>query len=540
MFKLGRVARQLSLHGKCSKLVLLFNEKYYDLIRNSGRCKQLWKLMIKYEALRDEVEALYKLNLDYSGKESCAIQDAFKKRRGDEAEKFISKMRVQFVECLEFIGEYASYLTTETEFKSGMNWSEKYEKFASWCKRLADEIERLLDSWMHFLGDDLRQQRRNIELVRKGVDERIISAVQTREKKKDIPIYLEKLRDVINQKDKEFKKNADQVKYFYIIAKDINDALNSAELNALLNLVLTRAQQFDIPIEWEQGEIPPGFQQLGPFTILTVEDEAEIETMDFSDVKEERFLYRQKKTWLAKLSEQDLENGEFDPRKVFQNGADNYLQKMVEEVATGVTSPLAEISIKDPATFDAIKIPRNAKYYCFVYPMLSEIEKDDEKTPLDLVRLYGGYAYFDEDYHCLRLNGLIYSEEYYAMLEKSGQMPIDQKGENMYFAGPFLLDSRTKMSDGRFRDITIKALRDEGATKFAWYRPSELGERNNGCFVYYYPKSNKYTYFNLVKINIGIALKQIQRVQESDQYYTTKMYVNKIVSSLATQGKEDE
>jgi hypothetical protein len=162
----------------------------------------------------------------------------------------------------------------------------------------------------------------------------------------------------------------------------------------------------------------------------------------------------------------------------------------------GRLSPVFKITIKkeDP-TAALIRIPLNASYFAFVYPVITgQLEVQvEQKSYLDAFLLYGGFVYFDSEMKFIQANSL-------------------WVGCQMQLSAPKALP--TSVSDklkaaGRFHDITLPQLIDVGAKQFAWILPGEFLpeiKAPHGGWAYVYENEKVNNYFSLASAESVLGL----------------------------------
>jgi len=172
---------------------------------------------------------------------------------------------------------------------------------------------------------------------------------------------------------------------------------------------------------------------------------------------------------------------------------------------TGETSPFFLITIpRKDETYQLIRIPENAHYFCWAYPVDSEFTVDEysHEDMNDFLTL-GGYLYFDKKLNLIRSNAL------------------KKKGFQLQFSSPHELKEtmlNVLEEENRFHEITIDALKDKGATHFAWVLPGEfskmnypgLSEFHPGAFAYKYDTPKKNNYFVLAAVDSVVGKKKVQ------------------------------
>jgi len=149
-------------------------------------------------------------------------------------------------------------------------------------------------------------------------------------------------------------------------------------------------------------------------------------------------------------------------------------------------SPLHPITL-DSETKAAANIPQDARFFAWCYPVVdvgTRLPSTGEGTFLQ----YGGYLYFDDSREAIGTNGVAPAALGTLGLMFGRPQPLSQG----------VADKLTRQ--GRFQEITLKALSDKGATHFAWMRPEEFADEvasADGCFVYKF-RSGGPKYFPVV------------------------------------------
>ena len=136
----------------------------------------------------------------------------------------------------------------------------------------------------------------------------------------------------------------------------------------------------------------------------------------------------------------------------------------------GHVSPLAVLSLEAEELRQMGVSPERARFYSFFYPcpQLAGCMLSSEK-PLQALVTLGGFIYFDR-------NGLLISCNTFTSEKQSTTLSFEH-------ARP--LESRIARSlfqAGRFQVITIKALNDQGARRFAWLLGNETDLAPHGAF----------------------------------------------------------
>lgn len=141
-----------------------------------------------------------------------------------------------------------------------------------------------------------------------------------------------------------------------------------------------------------------------------------------------------------------------------------------QEIKFCQLSPLHRITL-DEETKVIASIPKDAKYFAWVYPMV----KDETGGPSNPFLDYGGYIYFNDQRDAVGTNAIV-------------PAPLGTLGlmfGRAHILPPNLADMLTRQ--GRFQEITLEPLSRAGASHFAWVRPQEFSKDMfcaDGCFAY--------------------------------------------------------
>eukprot|EP00298_Acanthocystis_sp_HF-20_P008210 c17547_g1_i1.p1 GENE.c17547_g1_i1~~c17547_g1_i1.p1 ORF type:complete len:392 (+),score=152.49 c17547_g1_i1:76-1176(+) len=161
----------------------------------------------------------------------------------------------------------------------------------------------------------------------------------------------------------------------------------------------------------------------------------------------------------------------------------NILEKL-GVMSIGRFSP-ANLLTLTPDNKKLASIPESAEYFVWAYP-LAQVGTLTDKRKRDLATndpdlcflIFGGYVYFNSDGDIVQVNAV-------------------GKGEGLHFSEPQKWKkayTKKLLAQGRFQDITIQSMRDQGARQFCWIRPGEAlydeeGKNRwvcceNGAFAY--------------------------------------------------------
>eukprot|EP00299_Pterocystis_sp_00344_P010429 c4656_g1_i1.p1 GENE.c4656_g1_i1~~c4656_g1_i1.p1 ORF type:complete len:402 (+),score=80.70 c4656_g1_i1:42-1247(+) len=159
-----------------------------------------------------------------------------------------------------------------------------------------------------------------------------------------------------------------------------------------------------------------------------------------------------------------------------------------EIMSMGTMSPPHRITLSAEA-LRAARIPENAKSFRWAYPLvgigsLSDKQKAEyaNLSPELCFLVFGGYIYFNEMGKPIKSNAI-------------------GLGNGLFFSKPKRWSpnfTRYLFNQGRFQDITIQSMRDQGAYYYCWILPGEtLHDRNgnskvitgNGAFVYLFHRN---------------------------------------------------
>merc|ERR1719509_120534 len=139
------------------------------------------------------------------------------------------------------------------------------------------------------------------------------------------------------------------------------------------------------------------------------------------------------------------------------NSGDGFTARQVGDVDESVVERGEDVKKK-------AKIPQNAKWFCWLYPIAlnDDIFKENSGAKLGdsecTLLTVGGYVYFDKDKKVVQVNTLV------------------PGNTGLFFGPPKKFDKNwipDLQKEGRFHQITIKPLRDAGARHFCWIRPNE-------------------------------------------------------------------
>lgn len=137
-------------------------------------------------------------------------------------------------------------------------------------------------------------------------------------------------------------------------------------------------------------------------------------------------------------------------------------------------SPMYEVTLDDEAK-DQAKIPRPSRHFAWAYPALDSELFAQGNTPEMNFLAFGGYTYFDQARSAIGTNAI-------------APAPIGTPGLSFGRAQNLPKDiEKVLHRDGRFQEITLQAFNDEGASHFAWIRPTEFEGRiasPDGAFAY--------------------------------------------------------
>jgi len=176
-----------------------------------------------------------------------------------------------------------------------------------------------------------------------------------------------------------------------------------------------------------------------------------------------------------------------------------------QELLYGCLSPTSPLTL-DPMSKNAAGVPLEATSYGFMYPpqLLAEKIMSDHGGPEagcrkvfesdDITNLQGiisaitlgGYAYFDKDFKCIRINALSNSAN------KSSRTKL------LMFSGPFKVNQSLcaeLYNTGRTHPLRLDTFREVGFIRFAWARSNETFmlkpvsynfENNHGAFLFFH------------------------------------------------------
>jgi hypothetical protein len=138
-------------------------------------------------------------------------------------------------------------------------------------------------------------------------------------------------------------------------------------------------------------------------------------------------------------------------------------------------SPLHAITL-DSETKAAANIPIDATSFAWAYPMVLEPGTARPRGVAEAAFIdFGGYMYFNDHRKVVGTNAIV-------------PAPLGTLGLMFGRPQPLLASvADTLTKQGRFQEITLKALADKEATHFAWIRPGEFSDEIanvDGCFAY--------------------------------------------------------
>jgi hypothetical protein len=308
------------------------------------------------------------------------------------------------------------------------------------------------------------------------------------------------------------KNNIQLLRFFVRELKDSRGGPLSEEAHKLIEdaaKLMTAANMDRIP-PWRNQ----GISSLGPFGIQPVLA---------PDGKPSEFLTTNFKVMYPKIPDtkilggRDKKNGEYIVKKEF---TERYrMVKGSDGQVKGTLSPFFLITIPNTSdVFKLIRIPSKAKYFTWAYPIVetsTEIEVD-QPSSMDLFLILGGYIYFDKNMNFVQANALT---------------PL---GFQLQFSNPNPLPAdvyNVLNEQNRFRPITIDALKERGATHFAWVLPGEFSNPpkekkewsapfphlHAGAFAYKYDDPAKNNYFVLAAVETVTGKEEAKnKVEELD------------------------
>jgi len=144
----------------------------------------------------------------------------------------------------------------------------------------------------------------------------------------------------------------------------------------------------------------------------------------------------------------------------------------------------------DAETKKAANIPASATSFAWAYPMVLEPGQRQPSGASEASFLtLGGYMYFDEQKRIVGTNAI-------------QPAPLGTLGLMFGRAQPLPAAVADTMSrQGRFQEITLPFLAEQGASHFGWIRPGEFSQEvasPNGCFAYKF-RDGALKYFPVLK-----------------------------------------
>jgi len=135
-------------------------------------------------------------------------------------------------------------------------------------------------------------------------------------------------------------------------------------------------------------------------------------------------------------------------------------------------SPLHRVTLRGGAK-NEVRIPQNAEFFAWAYPIAGSVPAGDSASHQFLK--YGGFIYFDASVMAIQSTCIAPAQEDFRGLMFGRGQPLPASVEEVL------------CRQGRFKEITLEALKREGAMEFAWVHPGEFeGEiaSRDGCFAY--------------------------------------------------------
>lgn len=369
---------------------------------------------------------------------------------------------------------------------------------ANWIRRFADD-RHTIGEWV--MLEEKRAGKELAEQLEFQVKD-LFSRVAARTNSKTIQTAFEafvikwnkqeesqlKLAEVENQKNvenlrKEFAKVEKEASSAVSLQKKFVLTAYCAELEDSRKELTKEQHEFVTAVKgWlhHADEAPPpwrtdGIKTLGPFGIAAAINISM--NFEFPENHMEQ-----------KLGATFIVDGPKEAIKVYEAGLGGTVK--------GSLSPVFKITIKkeDP-TAALIRIPLNAAYFAFVYPVITgQLEVQiEQKSYLDAFLLYGGFVYFDSEMKLIQANSL-------------------WVGCQMQLSAPKALPSSVSeklKAGGRFHDITLPQLIDVGAKQFAWILPGEFHpeiKAPHGGWAYLYENDQVNNYFSIASAESVLGL----------------------------------
>lgn len=142
-----------------------------------------------------------------------------------------------------------------------------------------------------------------------------------------------------------------------------------------------------------------------------------------------------------------------------------------EGLGYGSVSPVHELTLSFENKALAL-IPESAARFVWAYPLFGMGSLNDAQkerlancSPNLSFLVFGGFIYFDAQNTVLQANAIA-------------------QGNGLYFSGPQPWRhefTSNLFKQGRFQDVTIAAMRDQGAKKYCWLKPDEVLVDISGC-----------------------------------------------------------
>lgn len=464
-----------SMNGfsKCNGLFEDFIFQYDSRPLDSGISYRMWELFMMYDAIREVVNDLYKENLDLT-QEGLLKPDFVERRKQEYTTFFVSKLPRDMKCCIDLILSFnASVIRATNNSKTFFLTGKTVARFARKSEANCRLLKRSLESWVDKLEIEVPD-------VRTGVQNRLI------EKKNDHWGRYGSLRHIqtftaLVLSDYQVSTVKKVEKYLPII-RDIYECL---ENEVVKKVIVAAEKMLKIKVAGNK-HIQAGSQPQSSISSLNASDtfetrlaESGFTTLDPFSINtipgEERLLYKIDFDQDTGMFCCTLPKGSRGAKETYELEA--------------VVSDIAPVTVKRD-TKKHLRIPDDATRFGFVYPAALRKKKNcatqehkwktsncfanEKSQELKLLLTIGGYIYFNERMEVRHLTGL------------------GTGGEDLYFSGPFPIDEsgddgerlRALERGNKMHTITVEALNDLGARKFAWFKPCAFGKHNDGGFIY--------------------------------------------------------
>lgn len=361
-------------HHKCTASVESFHETYCSLKRESGKCAILWIQISRYKAIQEHLADLYKNSIDILSPYPCIFTEEFVKRRKKEEKKFLKPLETLLQECVVFANSFSALLIKESQFQvrqEVIKLKRALDEKEEICNELNKKLKSVLDEWFSFLKiEELNSDQAKITTLQEKLSVRLVETVNdVKRRRNQMNLHVKVARALIaNMKfctishrppvsEEELKSEKSQALKNLIILEDINGAIQEPGLYELVNFAKVAIVNFFQGSVEEKAELealgldnkPPktgfGLKKLGPFSTL-------------------------------RLSEAEKNQLIFTPIEHYQN---IFKYQTATEIHAGVTSPVSKVTITDPNQRSKMKIPLEAKLFCFVYPLISEFKNKPQE-----------------------------------------------------------------------------------------------------------------------------------------------------------------